>query len=105
MTRTLDIAEAAAELGRSRDWLYANWRQLIRDRQMPAPLHPDPPYTWSRAQFYAWLDRPLSRDQRALAAAHRAAYDAAITAKHASDDALTVDDWHGKLRSAFGGHR
>ncbi len=70
-------AELADELGRSIRWVYAQWRHLVVDEGMPPPLHGGAtPLVWSRAQIYAWLDRPLTAKQRALATAHRAASDA-----------------------------
>lgn len=75
---TFSAAELAAELGRSLDWFYDNWPRLVTDKALPPPLHNGAqPLRWSRAQVYAVLDRALSKDQRAHAAAYRAALDAA----------------------------
>jgi hypothetical protein len=76
--RALHPADVARELGRSVHWLYDNWRHEVAAKRLPPPLHATGPLVWSAAQLYAVLDKPLTREQRALAAAHRAAYDAAI---------------------------
>jgi predicted DNA-binding transcriptional regulator AlpA len=74
--RSLTATQVAAELGRSRDWLYANWRQLVTDEKMPPPVGEQGCLAWNAAQFYAWLDRGLTPAQRAACAAYRAAMDA-----------------------------
>lgn len=79
---TLTADELADELGRSTDWLYDHWRDLVTRKQLPPPLHETVPLAWSRAQVHAFLDRGLNRDQQAAAAAYRAAAAAAEHARH-----------------------
>lgn len=71
--RALSIKEVAAELGRSADWLQRHWRELVERKVLPPPLPGEGTLAWSAAQLYAVLDKPLTREQRALAAAFRAA--------------------------------
>lgn len=73
--RALTSAEVAAELGRSHSWFLNHWRSLVRDKGLPPPLLEGHAPTWSPAQFYAWLDRGLTKQQRAAAAAYRAAFE------------------------------
>lgn len=76
--RALTLAETAAELGRSADWLQRRWQHLASKQGFPAPvLGAAPPLRWSAAQVYAWLDRDLPPKQRLAAAAFRAALEAA----------------------------
>jgi hypothetical protein len=80
---TLTAEEAAEELGRSVSWLYANWDGLVTRLGMPMPLlSAKPPLTWSRAQFYAWLDKDLPKDMKLAAQAYRAAAAAAAGVRH-----------------------
>ena len=74
--RSLTALQVAAELGRSRDWLYENWRGLVAREKMPMPVGESGCLAWNAAQFYAWLDRDLTVAQRAACAAYRAAMDA-----------------------------
>ncbi len=75
--RSLDVHQVAAELGRSGDWLYGNWRDLVKARKLPPPVVEKGGLAWNAAQVYAVLDKPLTRDQRIAAAAFRAALAAA----------------------------
>jgi predicted DNA-binding transcriptional regulator AlpA len=74
--RSLTALQVAAELGRSRDWLYEHWRDLVAREKMPPPVGEAGCLAWNAAQFYAWLDRDLTLAQRAACAAYRAAMDA-----------------------------
>lgn len=74
--RSLTATQVAAELGRSRDWLYDHWRNLVAHEKMPPPVGEAGCLAWNSGQFYAWLDRDLAPQQRAAAAAYRAAMDA-----------------------------
>lgn len=78
MTATLDVAKLAGELGRSADWLYGHWRELVAAKKLPPPLPlPSGGLVWSAAQVYAVLDKGLTAEQRASAAAYRVALAAA----------------------------
>lgn len=75
---TLTVDELAAELGRSTKWVYLEWGRLCGRERMPMPLHNGAsPLVWDRAQIMAWKDKPLTLQQRALAAAFRCAAEAA----------------------------
>lgn len=78
MTATLHLTaeQLAGELGRSTDWLYAHWKRLAHEGRIPRPIlgaDSSGPLTWSAAQVYALLDKPLTPPQRAAAAAYRIA--------------------------------
>ncbi len=103
-TRALTAADVAAELGRSTGWLYENWRDLAADHDMPRPLHDGtPPLAWSAAQFYAWQDKELPANIKHLAAAIRAAEDAAksggVTIQ--GNNELTDAEWASYLEQTF----
>lgn len=36
--RALTAAQVAAEFGRSADWLYAHWQEMVDAKKLPAPL-------------------------------------------------------------------
>lgn len=78
--RALTATDVARELGRSPDWLFSNWPRLVKEKRIPAPLLEAGGLTWSAAQFYAVIDKRLTADQRAAAAAYRAALEAAKSA-------------------------
>lgn len=78
--RALTVTELAAELGRSKEWLYEHWQHLCEKKGMPRPLIEGGSLSWSAPQIYAWMDRPLTKEQRACTAAYRAAFEAAIIA-------------------------
>jgi transposase-like protein len=85
--RALTIDDIAREFGRTRAWAYENWRRLVADGRLPAPLHGDGEgLAWSAAQVYALLDKKLTKPQRTAAAAYRAAFEAA-----AASDATLID--------------
>jgi predicted DNA-binding transcriptional regulator AlpA len=100
---TLTLAEVAQELGRSPDWLYENWRRLLRTERLPRPLQMQHPYIWSRAQIYAWIDRDLPAEQRIAAAAYRAAETAALaaTGRPSGAEAHEVAAHHQRLNTRF----
>lgn len=101
---TLNVAEIAAELGRSEAWLYENWRAEVAARRLPAPLNGGrAPLTWSRAQVYAMQDRDLTPTQRAAAMAYRAAAAAAAGAPHVAQQQLEDAAWRQRLDERFGG--
>lgn len=102
---TLTVDELGAELGRSPAWVYEHWRAEVAARRLPPPLNAGgTPYVWSRAQVYAVLDRGLTAAQRHAAAAHRAAYTAAVTTTPAAADAALGDaHWRDRLDRRFGG--
>lgn len=88
--RALDATQVAAELGKSRSWLYDNWRQLVAAKRLPPPVSEAGGLCWNAAQVYAVLDRGLTAEQRAGAAAFRAALAAALASRSdiANDDAV-----------------
>lgn len=75
--RALTLAEVAAELGIPPRRFHTTWRELVAQKGMPRPLLDGETPKWSAAQFYAWQDRRLSKEQRSAAAAYRAAFEAA----------------------------
>jgi len=87
--RALTAADVGRELGRSADWIYDNWRKLVAEKKLPAPIIEAGGLTWSAAHVYAVLDKSLTPAQRATAAAYRAALAAALTAP---DDFTELDD-------------
>jgi hypothetical protein len=87
--RALTLDDVAGELGRSAEWLSNNWRDLVKAGKLPKPLLEKGPPTWDAAQVYAVRDKNLTAAQRAVAAAFRAAIDAAHTAPA---DALYHDE-------------
>lgn len=78
--RALTAADVGREFGRSADWIYDNWRRLVAEKKLPAPIIEAGGLTWSAAHVYAFLDRHLTAAQRANAAAYRAALEAALAA-------------------------
>lgn len=83
MVRHLTAAELAGELGRSTDWLYRNWRELVDTGRIPAPImgREGGELAWSAAQVYALFDADLTPPQRAAAAAYRAAAAAYVSTR------------------------
>lgn len=75
--KALTVADVARELGKSAGWLYDHWQDLVAKKRIPPPIIESGGMTWSAAQLYAFLDKPLTREQRAHAAAFRAAMEAA----------------------------
>lgn len=101
--RHLTLAELAAELGRSPDWLYRHWRDLVAKKKLPKPLSgfEDGPLAWSAAQVYAYLDRDLPAHLKCVVAAYRAAA-AAYDASHADpDEAVTLAAARARLDARF----
>lgn len=107
--KALTADQVAGELGRSKEWLYDNHKRLTRDKKMPRPIVEGGTLSWNHAQFYAWLDRDLPKDQKAAAAALRAVYAAATKAygghdQAADDEAAEIERWKEGLDRRFGGH-
>lgn len=107
--KALTADQVAAELGRPKEWLYDNWRKLVRDKKMPKPLHDGGVLSWSAAQFYAWLDRDLPKDQKTAVAALRAVHQAATLAyaghdPRADNEQAEIEAWKAGLDRRFGGH-
>lgn len=102
--RALTAEQVAAELGRSKEWLYDNWKQMVRKQKMPKPtIDNGGGLAWSAAQFYAWLDRDLSKEMKAAAAAFRAAFEAYSRHNIAGDnEAAEIDRWKAMLDQRFG---
>lgn len=53
----MPLAELAARLGRSRDWLYRHRNRLHADDGLPPPLTRGGRPMWDRASIEAWLTR------------------------------------------------
>jgi hypothetical protein len=87
-TRALTVHDIGRELGRTAEWVSRHWRGLVRSGKLPPPLIEAGGPTWDAAQVYAVRDKPLTPPQRAVAAAFRAALDAA----HASPVDRLYDD-------------
>lgn len=87
--RALTAADVGREFGRGADWVYDNWRRLVAEKKLPAPIVEAGGLVWSAAHVYAVLDRGLTAAQRANAAAYRAALEAALTAP---GDLTELDD-------------
>ena len=94
----LTITDVARELGRSPEWLGRNYPMLVRSGKLPPPLLERGGVTWSAPQVYAYLDKTVPPAMRKIAAAYRAAYEAATTAK---DDQITSA--RAALDAEFGG--
>lgn len=96
--RTLGLQDLAAELGRSPDWLYANWRQLVARDGLPPPIFSTGTLTWQAVHIWAWLDKSLPARLRRRVEALRlaeAALDADwVASKRAADE---VADWRSHL--------
>lgn len=103
--RALTIEDIAREYGRTVDWMSRNWRNLVGAKKLPVPLLDVGSPTWDAAQVYAYRDKHLPAAMRAVAAAHRAAFDAASSTP---DDAIhsdTVVNDKRKLDARFGAGR
>lgn len=99
--RALNAEDVAAEFGRSKAWMYENWKRLVKEGMIPPPLIEVGHLVWSAAQVYAYLDKDLPPKFRTMVAAHRAALDAAFTApadRVAGDEA---ERWRGQLDRRF----
>jgi predicted DNA-binding transcriptional regulator AlpA len=91
--RVLDAAQVGAEFGRSKRWIYDNYKRLVAEGRLPPPIMEEGHLIWQAAQVYAFLDRKLTPQIQALAAAFRAAVaavPAAITG-HVEDDRIVKD--------------
>lgn len=97
----LNAAQVAAQFGRSADWLYDNWRDLVAAKRLPAPISETGGLAWNAAQVYAVLDRGLTREQRALAAAYRAALTAATASRATLDEDDAVAAGRARLAARF----
>jgi hypothetical protein len=89
----LDAAQVGAEFGKSKRWMYDNWRRLVAEGRLPPPIEEEGHLVWQAAHVYAYLDRKLTPQVQALAAAFRAAL-AAVPAAikgHAENDQLEKD--------------
>lgn len=85
--RVLTAADVGRELGRTADWVHRHWHDLVAEKKIPEPILDNSGHvTWSAAQFYAFLDRKLTRAQRAAAAAYRIALDSVLQAAEDTDD-------------------
>lgn len=100
MSRTLDAHDVAAEFGRSADWLYGRWRELVAAKKLPPPIAEDGKLRWNAAQVYAVLDKPLTREARVYASAYRAAL-AAVSGTIDGVPADVVAEARARLRSTF----
>lgn len=90
----LTAEDVAALFGRSKAWIYENWKRLVAEGAIPSPLNEAGHLVWDAAQFYAYRDRNLPAKLRPLVAAHRAAEEAAAAARPdrlAMADQITSD--------------
>lgn len=101
MTAALTAEEVAAQFGHSRTWIYENWRRLVAEKRLPPPLEEAGHLVWSAAQVYAYLDKDLPENLRALTAAHRAAMDAAAAAPKNFANDQTVESHRAALDARF----
>jgi hypothetical protein len=103
--RALTLDDIARELGRSIDWAHKNWERLVAAGKLPPPLVTSGSPTWDPAQVYAVRDKALTPPQRAIAAAFRAAIDAAhmLPADALLNDQVADDKR--RLDQRFGGER
>lgn len=93
----LTVPDVARELGRAPGWLYDNWQRLVSEKKIPPPIIEAGGLTWSAAQLYAYLDKPLTPAQRAIAAAYRAAHDAAAAAPRNLDEQDEIEASRARL--------
>jgi uncharacterized caspase-like protein len=75
--RAMTLSEVAVELGIPPRRFHRTWPTLVAQKGLPRPVLDGETPKWSAAQFYTWQDRRLGKEQRAAAAAYRAAYEAA----------------------------
>lgn len=101
----MTLAEVAAELGRSPDWLGRQWANLCQTDDMPLPVRAIGMLAWNRAQFYAWLDRDLPPEMRTSAMAYRAAAAAAAAAHHIHPDTIEQEASRARLDDRLGLNR
>lgn len=95
MMRALTAAETAALLGRQPRWLADNWQLWHKAKKFPRPIQEHGTLVWDAAQVFAWLDRDLSPQMRATAAAFRAALTAAGSSSVQIEDELAA--WRRRL--------
>lgn len=86
--RPYTIDDLARDHNRSRDWASDNWSRLVKEGKLPAPLIEKGGPVWDLAQVYAVRDKALPPAARPVAAAFRAAFDAA----HAAPAEAIFDD-------------
>lgn len=91
--RALTAEELAAEFGRSKQWIYEHWKRLVAEGRLPPPLMEAGHLVWSKAQVWAYLDKPLPPKFQGLVAAHRACLDVARTtpAERIGDEVIERD--------------
>jgi len=99
--RALTIKDIAREFGKADAWIYENWRKLVDQKRLPAPISVEGErIVWSAAHVYALLDKALTKQQRTSAAAYRAAFEAA-SAPDASLLDMTVADASVRLQARY----
>lgn len=101
ISRAMSAEEVAAELGYSKSWVYENWKRLVAEGKLPPPLHEAGHLVWSKAQVWAYLDRSLPKDMRALTAAHRAALEAASVPPAKRYAEITIEQHRAELDREF----
>lgn len=101
--RAMTVADIAREFGRSPDWVYEHFPRLVAEKKLPKPLIEKGGLTWSAAQVYALLDKDLTREQRATAAAFRAALDAAGAAASGAGHREDIEAAKARITTRFAG--
>lgn len=103
--RALTLDDIAKQFGRSREWASDHWRDLVAKGKLPPPLLDTGPPTWSPAQVYAVQDKKLPAATRAVAAAFRAAEEAASRSPAERLEADDDDAWRDRLDRRFNKER
>lgn len=99
MRPTLNSAEVAELLGRSKEWLYRRWPALNRESGFPPPVLSDGELTWAAIHLHAWLDRELPPPLRHRVTAIRLAEDA--VSLQAASARAEVAAWQDALAARF----
>lgn len=57
MADIYDTFRTAQAIGRSPEWLTANWKRLVRDDGFPTPIRRRGGLAWVALHIHAWVDR------------------------------------------------
>lgn len=100
--RAYTIDDLAREYGRSRQWAADNWRRLVREKKLPPTLSDTGSPVWDPAHVYAYRDKALPPAARVIAAALRAAMDAAHATPADAIHQDQVSEGRRRLDARFG---
>jgi len=98
------LVDLARDLNRCHDWASRHWRDLVAQGRLPRPIEERGSPVWDRAHVYALRDKSLPTPAtRAIAAAIRAAYDAAAAAPEDRQYHDEIAESSARLDRRFGG--